>query len=64
MPDARQLSREHWPPAMLLLTTLAASGLLFSQLAEGVAGGGAIVHFDSAVDSWLHTHAMGSPPGC
>jgi membrane-associated phospholipid phosphatase len=63
MPDARQLNREYWPPAMSLLTTLVASGLLFSQLAEGVAGGGAIVHFDSAVDSWLHTHAMGLATG-
>jgi membrane-associated phospholipid phosphatase len=63
MPDARQLNREGWPSAGLLLTALAASGLFFSQLAEGVAGGGAMVHFDSAVASWLHTNATGFATG-
>jgi membrane-associated phospholipid phosphatase len=63
MPNARQLEREGWPLAVWLLTTLAASGLLFSQLAEGVAGGGAIVHVDGAVTSWLHTHATGLATG-
>jgi membrane-associated phospholipid phosphatase len=63
MPNARQLEREGWPPAVLLLTTLAASGLLFSQVAEGVTGGGAIVHLDGAVASWLHTHTTGLATG-
>jgi membrane-associated phospholipid phosphatase len=47
------------PHITLLLTTLVASGLLFSQLAEGVAGGGAVVHLDGAVGTWLHTHETG-----
>jgi membrane-associated phospholipid phosphatase len=43
----------------MLLPAFAASGLLFSQLAEGVAGGGAIVHVDSSVAMWLHANATG-----
>jgi membrane-associated phospholipid phosphatase len=43
--------------AQLLLGTLAASTLLFSQLAVNVADGGPIVSLDGAVAAWLHTHA-------
>jgi membrane-associated phospholipid phosphatase len=39
--------------------TLAASVLLFSQLALAVTAGGPIVSLDGAVAVWLHSHATG-----
>jgi membrane-associated phospholipid phosphatase len=59
MPEARPPNPEGSRLAVLLFPMLAASSLLFAQLADGVAGGGAVVHLDSAVAMWLHTHATG-----
>jgi membrane-associated phospholipid phosphatase len=42
-----------------LAWTLAASGLLFSQVAFAVTTGGPIVSLDGAVAVWLHSHATG-----
>jgi membrane-associated phospholipid phosphatase len=49
--------------AVLLFPTLAASGVLFAQLAEGVAGSGAVVHVDNTIAVWLHAHATGFATG-
>jgi membrane-associated phospholipid phosphatase len=43
-----------------LAWTLGLSVLIFSLLAVGVASGGPIVSFDSAVAVWLHRHATGA----
>jgi membrane-associated phospholipid phosphatase len=63
MPQARPPNPEGSRLAALLFPMLAVSSMLFAQLAEGVAGGGAIVHLDSAVAVWLHTHATGLATG-
>jgi membrane-associated phospholipid phosphatase len=44
---------------VLMVGTLAVSGLLFSMLAVDVATGAPIVSFDRAVAGWLHTHETG-----
>jgi membrane-associated phospholipid phosphatase len=49
--------------AGLLLGLLTASSLLFSKLAEDVAGGESIVSFDKTVAVSLHAHATGFATG-
>jgi membrane-associated phospholipid phosphatase len=63
MLEARPLNPAGSPLAALVFPTLAASSMLFALLAESVAGGGAIVHLDSAVAMWFHTHATGLATG-
>jgi membrane-associated phospholipid phosphatase len=57
MPDSARLTWEGSRLAGLLLGLLAAGGLLFSKLAEDVAGGEWIVSFDKTVAVSLHAHA-------
>jgi membrane-associated phospholipid phosphatase len=63
MPDSPRLTWEGSRLVGLLLGMLVASSLLFSKLAEDVAGGESIVSFDRMVSVSLHAHATALATG-
>jgi undecaprenyl-diphosphatase len=63
MPDSPRLTWEGSRLVGLLLGMLVASSLLFSKLAEDMAGGESIVSFDRMVSVSLHAHATALATG-